>query len=213
MDAVKRYGKTYKKFSKRTSRRYARAPMYRALSGVDTTSVKVEYYLSVFTDPSGGIFFNGGNTFLNIATILAGSTSFTSMVADYARYKFNGLQMRFDTSMPVPNSDLLALPQPVFAFYPQSTSNNAGTAPRFNDNKFAASPAITTPQTKYLPFPNNYFQSAEGGYGTWNNSNDYTSISGQISVTVAAAIAPTTNSHVLGVLRITFYMSASTKNQ
>ena len=199
---------------KRYYKRRNRLAISRTLKNSDTLSVKVEYYTNVYVNLSGILTLGGSSTdFVQILTVLNNSSSFTDLDGRYGRYKINGIQMKFDSSLPIPNSNLSLLPQPVFAFYPGVTGSSLGAAPLYNDNKFGTSCTVTTPQIKYIAIPNNFYTASAGGYGTWNTFNSYTSLNGQISVSGSTVLpAPTTTHQIIGTLRITLYVTASSKN-
>lgn len=198
---------------KRYYKRRNRLAISRTLKNSDTTSVKVEYYTNVHVDTAGNLTLGGVSIdYVNMVNVLNTSSSFTDLISRYGRYKINGIQLKFDSCLPVPNSNLPLLPQPNFAFYPAIIGTSLGAAPLYNDNKFATSCTVTTPQTKYIAFPNNYFTASAGGYGTWNNMNSYTSITGEICVSGATSIGAPSSAQIIGALRVTVYVTVSSKN-
>lgn len=211
--------KLYRKkkiYPKKYVRRYRRYPMYKSVKNADTTNIKCEFYDAIrYT--TGGQFISAlsSTDYYTVATMFAQSTSFTDIATRYARYRVNGIQYRYEIVLNVPSTAYPELNSPTFAFYPQTTGSSVGSAPLYNDMKFSPTATSTTVQTKYIWFPDNYFQSSNGGYGTWNNMSDYSSIGGQVSFyrSNTFVVPPPSATQTVGYVRITFYITASTKNQ
>lgn len=214
MNGLRRYGKKRSKFAKKfvAKRMYSR--VNRGIRGDDTTSVKCEAYDGIqLTNGSFDVDFEtSANTYWNINTILTVSTSFQDMILRYGRYKISGIALRYDSNVTNQSGVFECLPLPAVAFYPNSTSGILGSAPLYNDKRAQFSSTTTSPQTKFWKFPDNYFNSSAGGYGTWNNINTYASIVGQLSVAnppITTSVGSTTR---MGTLRVTLYVVFSGKN-
>lgn len=203
--------KTYVK-----KRRYAsKFTIPKKIAVNDSISVKCEYYDTAGYVSSGSVPTVSTLQYINVTTILAGSTTFTDMVVRYGRFKMTGLAIRYDSTLDSVKAASLDNNYPVvcFAFYPQLSTQSLGTAILANDQKAYFGSNVTIPQTHYWRFPENYFVSGNGGYGTWNNSSLYASMPGQISIssptTGIVANAVTT----IGSIKLVFYVTFSTKNQ
>lgn len=208
MNRTKNYKKKY--VSKR--RVFKRVP--RGIRSGDTVSVKVEYYDSLRL-PVGGsdyVFING-NQWHNVPTCLQGSTSFTSMTNEYARYKITGIVAT--VTKVIGDNGLTAvgnvLPSGAIAFYPQNTAIMLGDGPLYNDQKFAFEAYARTSQSKYWRFKDNYFDASAGGYGTWNSVSSYTTLSGQFSVANIGLFNTTTTTNCF-LVKFTFYVTFATKS-
>jgi len=215
MNGLRRYGKKRTKFAKKyvAKRMYSR--INRGIRGDDTTSVKCEAYdgIQLVAGNFDTVFETSANSYWNINSILALSTSFQDMTTRYGRYKISGIALRYDSNVTNQSGVFECLPIPAVAFYPNATSATLGTSPLFNDKRVQFSSTTTAPQTKFWKFPDNYFTSSAGGYGTWNNINTYASMVGQLAVAnppITTSVGSTTR---MGTLRVTLYVVFSGKNE
>jgi hypothetical protein len=214
MNGPRRYGKK-RRFGKKfvTKRTYTR--VNRGIRGDDTTSIKCEAYDGVqlingFFDVN---FQTSANSYWDINAMLTASTSFQDMISRYGRYKISGIGLRYDSNVTNQSSTFQTLPIPAIAFYPNATSSALGTAPLYNDKRVQFSSTTSSPQSKYWKFPDNYFTSSSGGYGTWNNINTYSTLVGQLSVAnppIPTSVGVATR---IGTLRVTLYILFSGKNE
>jgi len=149
----------------------------------DAVNLKIEVPngVNVLNTQSTFIFDLGNQSYYNVSQMLAASATFVDLASKYQRYRINGLSVKVAPRAPLPTTIPKGIPPIAFAFYPASTNLAYGDAPITNDKKFVAYPGITTPQTHYWRFPSNFFQSGNGGYGTWNGVGSYVSLLGQVS--------------------------------
>lgn len=210
MNGTKKYSK--KRFVKKSNYRRRFTTKRRNQRNDDTTNVKIEYSDEVIVPNGTSLATISGLTYMNIKHILSNSTAWLDVSARYARYKINGLQIRYDTcSTTLPATLPTDFPISNFAFFPQSVSGALGDAPYYNDKKFTCNPSFTSPQSKYWSFPDGYFSASSGGYGTWNNVTDYSTIIGQVSTYNFPIFAATADTRV-AIIRFTLYVTMSSKN-
>jgi len=214
MNSGKKYAPRRKYGTKKftAKRRYAR--ISRGIKGDDTTSVKSEFNTGIYVPNASDVvqFEQPATNFWNIFSILNNSVTFQDMATRYARYKITGMSLRFDSCLLSNVTTLSQMPIISICFYPQAINTNLGDAPLYNDKKAVFNPAIATPQTKYWRFPDNYFVSSNGGYGTWNDMSSYTNIQGQLSAYNPPLTANASAITRVGILRVTLYTVFSGKN-
>lgn len=183
----------------------------------DVTRAKIEVYdqLYVGSGTSSMIFIIPNQPYRNIEHILTTSQSFQDLYLIYARYKITGLQIVASCcSSPdtIDGSFTTGAPTASLAFYPNLTSQNAGTNPAYNDHKMLLDAHVTTPQMKYWKFPEQYFEGSGYGFGIWSQTNGYTNQIGQISPTLNILSNATANTFFFNV-RMTLYILFSDKNR
>lgn len=211
MARTRKYGK--KRYApRRTTKRYSR--MSSSYKNQDITSLKCEAYtgLQILTGQGEADFVATNNSYWNVSSMLGSSTSFIDMSTRYARYKITGMTMNFYSQHPVVSASLNAVPTIAFAFFPQSLSAPLGSAPQFNDRKLYATCVSTTPQTKYLSFPEGFSNSSQGGYGIWNNINEYTTLPGQISLSDPSVFTGAVATTRIAVFKVVLYITFAGKN-
>lgn len=213
MNGVRKYQKN-KSYQRRTYTNRYNTRYYRSIKNNDTTSVKCELNsgLSIVNTAQHTTFDTGAASYLTISTILNNSVSFQDMTGRYARYKITGIALRFDSVVLERPSTLPQLPIISCAFYPQTSGSHLADSPMSNDKRAIFNPVVSTSQTKYWRFPENYFSSSNGGYGTWNNMTSYASLPGQISIYNPNLTANATADTRFANLCVTVYTIFSNKN-
>jgi len=204
-------------------KRYARRKYRSTLSGRyvlsnDVTRAQVEYYdtLAIANGANTLLFTNPSTTYLGIVTALQNSTSFQDLYPIYARYKICGMSVRCSTAQDtsfITTKIAQGSPSCSAAFYPNLNGTGIGQNPSFNDHKLILEPGLTTVQSKYWKFPDNYFEGNGFGFGVWSQTNGYTNQTGQISVCVNPSISNATADVFLFNIRITLYIMLSDKNR
>lgn len=183
----------------------------------DITRAKIEVYdqIYVFNGTSTAQFVSVGQPYYNISVIFGNSTSFQDQYGLYARYKITGIQFVASCCSSPDNIDgsfNTGAPTMSVAFYPNATSQNLGTNPAFNDHKMLLDAHVTTPQTKYWRFPEQYFEGSGYGFGVWSQCNGYLNQIGQISPCLNQISNATATVYMFNV-RITVYVLFSDKNR
>lgn len=206
------YPKQYNKYKS-----FMKIPVPRSLIDLDTTSVKCEFFNSLIYANAGTqpIFQNTSLSYINVAAVLINSVTFQDMVTRYGRYKITGMSLRFDATLDSVGAGNLDNHYPPIglAFYPQIIGSPLGTAILANDAKAYFGSSITVPQTKYWRFPDQFFDASAGGYGVWNNSSSYSSITGQISLASPISNITANAQTILGEVKFVLYVLFSSKNQ
>lgn len=203
-----------KRYAARKNRSSLRGRYY--LSN-DIMRAKVEVYDQVYVaNASYQTIFAGANQqYMNIATMLSNSISFTDQYQLWARYKITGLQITASCCSSADTIDAAfstGAPTVSFAFYPNLTSQNIGGNPSYNDHKMLADPHVTTPQVKYWKFPEQYFEGAGFGFGIWSQCNGFTGQIGQVSACFNINTPATANIYMFNV-RFVLYVLFSDKNK
>lgn len=203
-----------KRYAARKNRSSLRGRFY--LSN-DVMRAKVEVYDQIFvlTSTSSTLFAGAGQQYMNIATILNNSPSFTDQYSLYARYKITGLQIVASCcSSPetIDSAFLTGAPSISIAFYPNLTSQNIGGNPSYNDHKMLADAHVTTPQSKYWKFPEQYFEGSGYGFGIWSQCNGYTNQIGQVSSCLNISATAASTVYMFNI-RFTAYVLFSDKNK
>lgn len=205
---------TFKKYlARRTTKRVFR----KAIGNSEEIYTKCEYYDEMYVAAGSGtqyVFNSTPGSYLNVRAMLAASTSFTDNATLYSRYKIVGISVRLTRLIPdqIIATSTQDLPSMYMAFYPQLVTTNAGTGPAYNDSKASFEGLAMSPQSKYWKFKDNFFEASSGGYGTWNNISDYSTISGQLSTynpSLLYAIAGNSTHEI----RVTLYIKFSTRNR
>lgn len=183
----------------------------------DITRAKIEIYdqLYVFNNTGTVQFVSNGFPYYLIASMLTNSTSFQDLYGLYARYKITGLQIVASCcSSPdtIDGSFNTGAPTVSVAFYPNATAQNLGSNPAYNDHKMLIDAHVTTPQTKYWKFPDQYFEGSGYGFGVWSQTNGYASQIGQISPCLNVN-SPATSTVYMFNVRMTLYVLLSDKNR
>ncbi len=207
---------------RRGMRRYAARKNRSTLRGKyylsnDIMRAKIEVYdqLYIPNGTSAVQFAVTGNTYRAVYDLLAASTSWTDQVGLYARYKITGLQVVASCcSSPdtIDGSFATGAPTISLAFYPNATGQNLGTNPSFNDHKMLLDAHVTTPQTKYWKFPDQYFEGPGYGFGVWSQCSGYLNQIGQLSPCLNLVSNTTANTYFFNV-RMTLYVLFSDKNR
>nr|WAE42406.1 MAG: capsid protein [Cressdnaviricota sp.] len=209
-----------KRYNKRVIKRYVAKRTYTKTNrprtmGISDVALKCEYYDTLTLGSGANLSYKFNSTsanYLDISAILQGSPSFTEAIPLYGRYKITGISVK--ASRILPESDLVVLQMPTcdIAFYPQATSYNSGDSPSYNDNKGHIAIVDFDPQTKYWGFKDNYFEASSGGYGTWNNMGDYTTLGGELSINNVIKAA-TDGASVTTELQVCVYVKLSARNR
>ena len=205
---------TVKKGMKRYVARQNRVT--RPMQDSDSMILKCEAYDQLICASGSPVptSITSGNTFTNVLTLLTGSTSWQDNQPLYSRYKITGISLRASPGASVATLDAAfpnCAPTISTAFYPQLTSSVLGTNPAYNDQKMLIDPAISTPQSKYWKFIDNYFDNGASGFGVWTSTQSGVQ-TGQFSHTFNIPSNATANTGLFN-LRYTFYILFATRNK
>lgn len=214
MEKIGKKKMSFRRYNNRKNRRSYNG-LYSANKLKDSLILKAEAYTQIGYSTSGTqpVYSTGSANNLAVNVLLQSAESFAQEAGSYGRYKITGMSIRYDSVMTPNSAALLQNIYPIFycAFYPQFVASDVGDNPLFNDKKFALSNTVTTPQVKYIKFPDNYFTASNGGYGTWNTTQTYTSLAGQFCIRSATPVT-SSGTPTCGTIRFTFYIIMSSKN-
>lgn len=210
--------KGMKRYARRKARGVTSSISGRYLLSNDVTRAQVEFYdqIALATGGNSCIFATTSASYYNITAILANSTSFQDLYPIYARYKITGFSVRCSIahSLDVICTNIATgAPSCSAAFYPNLTSTSLGNTPCFNDHKMMVEPGVTSVQSKFWKFPDNYFDASGTGFGVWSQCNGYTNQVGQVSFTCNKTPAPAVAATYLFNVRLTLYVLLSDKNR
>ena len=210
--------KGMKRFARRKARGYNSSLSGRYLLSNDISRAQIEFYdqIAIATGGNTARFATSSAAYYNIAAILGNSVSFQELFPIYARFKITGLSVRCSIAQSLDvicTNIATGAPSCSLAFYPNLTGTTLGSEPSFNDHKMMIEPGLTSVQTKYWKFPDNYFEGPSYGFGVWSQCNGYASQIGQLSVTCNKTPAPATTSTYLFNTRLTLYVTFSDKNK
>ena len=183
----------------------------------DVTRAKIEYYdqLALANGANKLLFGSTNANYMNIAYILQISQSWQDLYGIYSRYKITGISVYCSACSGESELDgayTIGVPTSSVAFYPNLTTQDIGTNPAFNDHKMTLDPKLTTPQSKYWKFPDQYFEGSGFGFGVWSQTNGYTNQIGQISVTNNLLSNVSIQTYMYNI-RIILYVLISDKNR
>lgn len=213
-------GRKFKLSVKKGMKRYANrkrrvVPGY--TFGTDLMRAKCECYGTVYmvSGSSNLLWTDSSASSLNFATILGDSTSFTTNVSIYQRYKITGISIRFSpcvapTVISTSTSQGVC-PQACAVIYPNYTGTDLGTLPIQNDRKLLFDTIDVTYKQKFWGFPDNFYDSGGFGLGIWSRTLGYNSQQGQISISQTGTATATANLVVCRYL-VTMYVLFADKN-
>ena len=183
---------------------------------IDSSMVKCEAYdqITINSGATSPIFFQSGNTFVNLLTMLNLSSSFQENIPIFGRYKIVGMNIRASLGAALSTLDSAftnCAPTLSLAFYPQLAGTSLGVNPAYNDQKLLLDPSLSVPQTKYWKFHDNYFDNGASGFGVWTNTTSGVQ-TGQLSCTLNMPVTASSTTALFNV-RTTFYILFATRNK
>lgn len=182
----------------------------RTIASMATTKVRCEFAVYIRSVSGGGTILNASNTNYNsLATEIPGTFSWSALYADYVRYKIYGLGVRVSPVADTTEITDGASNVPIYiAFYPTYQNVTVNVAEILaNDDALRVEPQLTTPQTKYWSFPDNYYQNNTGnGLGTWTSTSIVASQPGQLSIACHQPFESFSNFKSLYMMRVCVYI-------
>jgi hypothetical protein len=180
--------------------------MKNILSSRKFQTLKIPATIGTVTGGTSIQFGSSGNSYFNIASMLAASNGFVDNLAIYQLFRITGLKLDVQRNISESAYSTVftssVLPSIFFGFLPAATSTNASVNLLQSSNSFEVDPQVTIRQRvsfTYAPiFSYNTGSNAVGStfmYGMWNIlSNNYTNMPGELAVssnntTIAASIA------------------------
>ena len=206
-----------RRYIRRKNRNMVTMKKYRTTISSDILPIKCEECQTVVIANNQIICsYSTGNTFRNAAASIANSNSWASYSPLYSRYKITGLALRVSrigNDVTTIGSGVSVIPVQ-FTFYPQYVSTSVANADIVsNDQSFRVDSNVTTIQTRYYKFPDNYFESTGTGFGIWNDISAISTQIGQLSVGNFSIGYTAVGDKVMYQIRIVYYVQLGYKRQ
>lgn len=206
----------FSRFKRRRNR--GMVPLRRKLTiSNDNLMIKCEETQTiVMANGQTQIVYGSGNTYRNTAASISNSNSWQSYSPLYTRFKIVGLALR---STRIAN-DATAMTTGVacipvnMTFYPQYVSTAVSQADIVsNDQSFRIDSNVTTIQTKYYKFPDQFFESGSTGFGIWTDVASVAGQTGQVSAGNFSIGFTATTDKLLYQIRLVYYVVLGYKRQ
>lgn len=179
------FKRAFSKFKKR--RNYSYKP-YNMNKRASIISCRCEVMDAIYCANIGSTpqFQQTSQSYFNFSTVLNSSQSFTGIANEFAFYKITGVRVDLTpcSSAAAQYSNFSYGAPPICVTpYPSDTSIGIGQGAFFNDNALIAYLGKNETVSKYTRYPDNYYQGALLGIGTWNKCDNFNTQSGQFSTT------------------------------
>lgn len=206
-----------RRYIRRKNRNMVTLKRYRTTISSDILPIKCEECQTVVIANNAIVAaFSSGNTYRNTAASIANANSWVSYSPLYSRYKITGLALRVSrigNDVTTIGSGVSVIPIQ-FTFYPQYVSTTVSNADIVsNDQSFRVDSNVTTIQSRYYRFPDNFFESSASGFGVWSDIASSTTQIGQLSVGNFSIGYTAIGDKVMYQVRIVYYVQLGYKRQ
>lgn len=210
--------KTTRKYaSKRVANRFTRR-IPRPVKSSTALSLRVEWddQIYVAITSTQPVFRSAGSDYLEFFSILGNNPAFGSQIANYTRYKINGVSVMsspcFTDTSSTAIFGIYGVPLCFIQQYPTLTAQSVGSECEFSDNNMMIKP-YNDSASKYWSYKQNYLVGVGSGVGTWNQTNSVATQQGQLSVRFPTIGAVTTAAGSLYSIRVSLYITMDGKSR